>query len=316
MCHTHVSHMYANKKRMTTLRHECNICHTSYSRLWVRHMSKFHPMQPLGDSMGVTKSDFLDFPKPFKTLMEMDMARDLKEIKSKISDTGLNAGVDQVNLKAMKLATKLIKPAWENIRKLYTFFQDFLDLNVPLPRVLVSGYSCFLCHKCLAKEPPVPIKDRGVDLTCEGRHNCRTTNRNFNSISMDEKLKLGNDMFGALFLNIDLWIHGKKLIIAKKIDVPSEKDDAINLKYIKEKFDIPHKYHLEDINFFGSDWIEKLLRDGQLAPTREELSDFCTYCVGTYAIFRVWGMSWVEYYSVFLTQVSINERNERPNPSL
>ena len=113
--------------------------------------------------------------------MEMDMAKDLKELNSKLSDGGLHGDVNQVNLKAMKLATKLIKPAWESINKLSTFYQDFLDQNVPFPRVLVSGFSCYLCPHCSAKELPVPIKDRGVDLTCEGRHHYRTGSHEFNN---------------------------------------------------------------------------------------------------------------------------------------
>ena len=278
-------------------------------------MSEQHRIQALGDSIAVTKSDFLDFPKPFKTLIEMDLARNVRELNSKIRDSGLNAGADQVNLKAFKLATKLIKPAWEELKKCTTFYQDFLESNVPLPRVLVSGYSCFLCQKCWAKEPPIPIKDRGVDLTCEGRHNCRTTALNFNRISMNE-VKLVNDMFGALFINMEQWIKGEKLIIAKKIDVPSENDDVINLNHITEKFDIPNKYHLEDLDYFRSDWIAKLLQDGQLAPTGQELIEYCTYCLGTYAIFRIRDVSRVGYYSVFLTISATNERKyELPNTS-
>jgi hypothetical protein len=306
--------MYDNKKRRTRLCHMCNVCHRSYSRRWVlkRHIWQLHQIHALGDSPRIMKPDSFELPKNFKTLMEMDMAKDLKELNSKLSDGGLDGDVKQVNSKATKLATKLIKPAWESINKLSTFYQEFLDQNVPFPRVLVSGYSCYLCHKCLAREPPVPIKDLGIDLTCEGRHHCRTTGRSFNTISTYEKLKLGNEMFRALFLNIARWIHAKKLIIAKKIDVPSENDDGINLKYIKEKYEIPNKYHLEDVDFHRSPWIQKLLRNGKIEPTNEQLIDFSAYCVGTYAILRIRDLDLFEYYSVFLASAESIEKPDSP----
>ena len=119
-------------------------------------------------------------------------------------------------------------------------------------------------------------------------------------------------MFRALFLNIAQWIHAKKLIIAKKIDVPSENDDGINLKYIKEKYEIPNKYHLEDVDLHRSPWIPKLLRNGKIEPTNEQLIDFCAYCVGTYAILRIRDLDLFEYYSVFLASAESIEKPDSP----
>jgi hypothetical protein len=230
-----------------------------------------------------------------------------------VEERPVESGVpgDPTYLKAMKLAIKMIKPFYNEIKKERTNLQNWLNMYVPFPKVLVSGFSCYLCPHCSAKDLPVPIKDRGVDLTCEGRHHCRTGSHEFNNPTLDRKSldwKMASYMFNELNLSIDLWIPGKKLIFAKKIAVPSGEDNETIQKYVQKKYDIPNKYHLEDVDLHRSPWIPKLLRNGKIEPTNEQLIDFCAYCVGTYAILRVRDLDLFEYYSVFLASADSIEK--------
>jgi hypothetical protein len=301
-----------NKKRRTKLRHMCDLCYKSYSRLWVlkRHSLDQHGIQALGDTIGQVNSNGLLFPKSFEILIQMQLISELREVNSKLSGVESDVSADKINLKAARM---LIKPAYDDIQKQATFFKNWLDLYVPLPKVLVSGFSCYLCPRCLAQEPPIPIKDRGVDLTCEGRHFCRTTSHEFNNLTQNQR---ASNMFKELYRNIDLWIPGKKLIIAKKITVPSGIDDDSIRKYVENEYDVPNKYHLEDVDNLRSPWIPKLLHNGKMEPTPQELDDFCCYCVGTYAILRIRDVVLFEYYSVFLSSAeSIEPDSRRPNTS-
>jgi hypothetical protein len=79
---------------------------------------------------------------------------------------------------------------------------------------------------------------------------------------------------------------------------------------IKEKYEIPNKYHLEDVDFHRSPWIQKLLRNEKIEPTNEQLIDFSAYCVGTYAILRIRDLNLFEYYSVFLASAESIEKPE------
>ena len=120
-------------------------------------------------------------------------------------------------------------------------------------------------------------------------------------------------MFNDLHGKIELWIPGKKLIVAKKIYVSGGKDEDTIRKNIQKEYDIPNRYHLEEIDFQRSPWILKLMNDGKLEPTREDLIDFCAYCVGTYAIFQVRSRNTVDYYTVFLTSTgTIEKPNSNP----
>ncbi|MDQ5869151.1 MAG: hypothetical protein M3530_05430 [Thermoproteota archaeon] len=228
--------------------------------------------------------------------------------------------LDQIAPKARILAFNAIKPIYEAtklaLQKQATFFQNWWDLYVPLPKVLVSDFSCYLCPRCLAKEAPVPIKDRGVDLTCEGRHRCRAASRELNNLTLDQKSRSGDNMFNDLYRNIDLWIPGKKLIVANMIAVPHGKDDDTIRKYIQKQYGIPNKYHLEDVHDFQrSPWILRLLRYGKIEPTHQQLDDFCSYCVGTYAILRIRVLDSVKYYTAYLASAESieNPNSDRPN---
>jgi hypothetical protein len=95
----------------------------------------------------------------------LDLLREVKDLK--LSGVELGVPSDPTHLKAMKLAIEMIKPFHNEIKKERRNLQNWLNLYVPFPKVLVSGFSCYLCPRCLAQELPVPIKDRGVDLTCE-----------------------------------------------------------------------------------------------------------------------------------------------------
>jgi hypothetical protein len=119
-------------------------------------------------------------------------------------------------------------------------------------------------------------------------------------------------MFNELNLSIDLWIPGKKLIFAIKIAVPSGVDNETIRKYVQKKYDIPKKYHLEDVNVKRSPWLPNLLRNGKIEPTSEQLDDFCAYCVGTYAILRVRDWDSFEYYAVFLASAESIEKPDSP----
>lgn len=307
MCDTNVQHMDI-KKRRTMLRHICGQCYRSYSRRWVlkRHLLQQHGLQQLADSGSTPSvaSSQTAFSNDPLGLMAMMYFYD-KTVQKRPVDS--DVPLDQIAPKARNLAFNTIKPIYDATRlalqKQDTFFKNWMDLYVPIPKVLVSGFSCYLCPVCLAKEAPVPIKDRGVDLTCEGRHRCQAASHELNNLTLDQKSRLDDNMFNDLYLNIDLWIPGKKLIVANKIAVPLGKDDDIR-KYIQKEYDIPNKYHLEDVqDFQRSPWILRLLRDGKIEPTYQQLDDFCSYCVGTYAIFRIRARDSVMYYTAFLASV-------------
>jgi hypothetical protein len=283
------------------MRHTCGICYRSYSRLWVlkRHVFEQHGIQYLGDS---TRAQPLNpgGKNNLESLIQMMMMYD-RTVKERPVESGDPA--DATNLKARKLAIEMMKPFYNNMKKELSTLRNWLNLYVPFPKVLVSGFSCYLCPLCLAQELSVPIKDRGVDLTCEGRHRCRAGSPAFDNVTLDRnwlEIKLANYMFAELNLSIDRWIPGKKLIFANKITVPGGKDNETIRKYVRDKYDIPKKNNLVDVNVKRSRWLPELFCNGKIEPTSEQLDDFCAYCLGTYAIFRIRDWDLFEYYAVFL----------------
>ena len=303
------------KKRKTRLGHRCSECYQSYGRAWVlkRHLREQHGIQTLGDTIGQVNSPKLAFPKGFETLVLMELATGIRDLNSKLS--GVKSG-SQSN-QPMRLAYDVIKPIYDGmqlaIRKQQNYIQRLLENYILIPKSLVSGFSSYLCLNCLTPEPAVPIKDRGIDLTCQGRHHCRTIRNELNNLASDQGSRLASYMFNDLHGKIELWIPGKKLIVANRIKVSEGKDEETIRKNVQKEYDVPNKYHLEEIDFQRSPWILKLINDGKLEPTREELNDFCTYCVGTYAIFQVRSPNSVDYYNVFLTRTeSIEGPNSNP----
>ena len=156
------------------MRHTCNFCHESYSRNWVlkRHLLDQHGIQHLADSrsMRTNRSNQTAFPTNQESFIPMMYLYDLIAKKQPVQSTMTLA---QINLLATKQATNMIKPIYDRMQKQNALVQDWLHLYIPFPKVLVSGFSCYLCKHCATIELPIPIKDRGVDLTCEGRHRCR-----------------------------------------------------------------------------------------------------------------------------------------------
>ncbi len=147
----------------------------------------------------------------------------------------------------------------------------------------------------------------GIDLTCEGIHHCQSKNpeseTDLTTLTSDHKPKFDEltlQMLNLLHQNIDLWITGKKLILTKQIHVPDSRDDNTIRKYIETTYNIPNKYHLVDVDFQRSPWMSKLLIDGKLEPTAQELREFCSYCCGTYAIFRIHFSGRIQYFLIFL----------------
>ncbi len=55
----------------------------------------------------------------------------------------------------------------------------------------------------------------------------------------------------------------------------------------------------------------KLLHHGKIEPMPKELNDFCSYCVGTYAILRIRILDSVHYYIAFLASADSAE-NSKP----
>lgn len=213
--------------------------------------------------------------------------------------------------KTVNLATEATRPIYDGAK---LAIQNMWNLLVKLgadyiffPKNLFSGFSCFYCERCQVAESPIPIKDRGIDLTSEGRHHCTASKDRFVPISHftpAQILKLGADMSNMfIFLNryIELWIPGKKIIVAKRIDVPNGQGIENDLNYIEKRYDIPSRYHLQEIASLDKvSWLQRLLTYGKIEPTKEELEDFCAYCDGTYAIFQVRTRDSVEYYDVHL----------------
>jgi hypothetical protein len=291
------------KKRRTSLGHRCSECFQSYSRGWVlkRHLREQHHIQTIGDTIVQAYSNKVAFHNAFETLIQMDLATEIRNLNSKLS--GVESGSQSTQAK--RLAYDVIKPIYAGtqlaIRIQQNFIQKMMEDYILIPKSLVSGFSSYLCLNCLTPEPAVPIKDRGIDLTCQGRHRCGSNSDKLNTLTSDQKLRLATDLFNDLYGKIELWIPGKKLIVAKRIYVSGAKDEDTIRKNVQKEYDVPNKYHLEEIDFQRSPWILKLLRDGKLEPTAEQLNDFCHYCVGTYAIFQVRSHNSVDYYTVFLT---------------
>jgi hypothetical protein len=267
----------------------CNVCSRSYARRWVlaRHYREVHGLATLADSIGTKKKSNPEvFPLPYMLLMTK-----LSEQKSAPSYGQLET--------TMKLAYEI----GTNIKETY---QKALESYIIFPKAMISGFSCYLCPRCVKVESLTPIKDLGIDFTSEGRHRCPLSSKSdLNTLTQEqrENLKqLAFKMFSNLEVNIQKWIPGKKIINAQIITVVNEKDDSVSRKGIEKKYDIPKKYHLEEVdNFERSPWVLRLLRDLKLEPTPTELTDFYYYCVGTYAIFRTPVNGHIHYYKTFLT---------------
>ena len=246
-------------------------------------------------------------------MLLMDIATEVRNLNSKPSEVKSGSQSNQL----MRLAYDIIKPIYdvmENaLQKQHNQIQRLWQDYILIPKFLVSGFSSYICPYCSALEPTIPIKDRGVDLTCEGRHHCGTIRNNLNNRTSDQISRLATDLFNDLYGKIELLIPGKKLIVANRIKISEGKDEETIRKNVKKEYDVPNKYHLEEIDFQRSPWISKLLSDGKLEPTGEQLNDFCHYCVGTYAIFEIRSPNSVDYYNVFLTSAESSEkRNSNP----
>lgn len=241
----------------------------------------------------------------------MELATEIRDLNSKLS--GRVKSGSQPN-QTMRLAHDIIKPIYAAMEgallKQHNQTQRILEDYILIPKFLVSGFSSYLCERCLALEPAVPIKDRGIDLTCQGRHHCKTIGNELNNLGSVLGSRLASYMFNDLYGKIEQWIPGKKLIVANRIQVSEGKDEQTIRKNVQKEYDVPNKYHLEEIDFQRSPWVRKLLADGKLEPTSKELDDFCAYCVGTYAIFEIRSPNSVDYYNVFLTH---KETIEGPN---
>jgi hypothetical protein len=206
---------------------------------------------------------------------------------------------------AMNLAKEIVAPIYEATKNILAenrnLFRKLLKEYIFFPRSLVSGFSCYFCPRCLAALPPIPVIQRGSDLTCRARHSCQSGESKMDEPISNHDFKLTDRLFVFLFANIQQWIPGKKLIIANKISPPKGSNDESTRKYLETKYDIPNKYYLSIIkDFERSPWVLRLLREGKIVPTMEELIDFCYYCVGTYAILHVDYPGSTTYYSVFL----------------
>jgi hypothetical protein len=303
------------KKRRTELSYQCHLCWRLYSRSWVlkRHLWEQHGFQHPGYLPRVPRprQSVSNSPENIMPFMMLMMMHDLTQNNepagqaNKLSDT-------------LRLAFKLIEPIE---RQLSLFTRTWCDLYFPLPKGLVSGLSCHLCLDCLSKEPTIPIKDIGWDLTCEGRHRCRIPSSRPTNLAPENRSKLNQLVSQVLYdlsLCIGSWIPGRKLIVANKIALPNGQDESSSRTYIRKEYDIPNKYHLEDVDFNRSPWLRRLFDNGKIEPAPWELDDFCSYCVGTYAIFRILNGNSFQYYVVFLAPAESIEKpgSTQPNDSL
>jgi hypothetical protein len=175
----------------------------------------------------------------------------------------------------------------------------------PLAKDMISGFSIHFCPICLIAQF-IPIKDLGIDLTCEGRHRCVIMRaRSLNLMAENEPAKEGQlivQMFQELYMWINFWIPGKQLIVAEKITLPYRTDDRTDNPFVIKQYDIPKKYHLEKVDFNRSPWIRTLFDNGKIEPTYAQLHDYCMYCHGTYAILKSHENNSFQYYSVFLAR--------------
>ncbi len=276
------------RKRRTILLYSCEQCGRSYSRSWVlkRHLLEQHDIQsPRSSSDSVSKTLRAKVPRKSEHQIRNEAIFDTFEM-----------------IRSIYRGPELSDQGQAD------FFQKWLIDFIPFPKVLISGFSCYFCPNCLTIEIPVPIKDLGVDLTCKGRHRCQGKNpeseTDISTLISDQKPKfdeLALQMLNLLHQKIDLWITGKKLIVTKQIPVPKSGDKNIIRKYIETTYNIPNKYHLVDVDFQRLPWMSKLLIDGKLEPTARQLREFCSYCYGTYAIFRIHFSGSIQYFLIFLT---------------
>lgn len=295
------------KKRRTRLRHICVQCWRAYSRAWVlkRHLVEQHGtlQNPISLSFAGRKNTSAI---PITQMMMM------YDMTVKSQSTNPIPSEQQIQ-KTIDLATEISRPIYDGAKLAVQNTENFLEKlwtnYIVFPKNLVSGFSCFYCQRCSVAESPIPIKDRGVDLTCEGRHRCPAKSEPTTPISQitpAQRSKMEMDMgniFNQLHGYIEFWIPGKKVIVASKIDVPTGQGNGNIRNYIQELYGVPSKYHLQDLPSLDKvPWISKLLGSGKIEPTERELRDFCSYCDGTYAILQVQTRELVEYYAVYLMQ--------------
>jgi hypothetical protein len=294
------------KKRRTELRHVCDVCGRSYSRSWVlkRHRSEQHGLQQMGYSpwaplprrnVSNINQDPLEFAK---FIMQHDQTFNKDHTNSKTEN------LQETVRSASKLAESYEQAAGRFVRK-------WCDLYYPLPKDMISGFSCNVCHKCLTKDYILPIKDIGFDLICLARHRCKVEDPSSPTATPEDRLlkltQLGNQMFQELSMCIDFWIPGKRLIVANKIAVPDGNGKSTDRAYVQKHYGIHKKYYLEEIDFNRSPWLRTLFDNGKIEPTAQQLIDYCAYCHGTYAILQSPGPDGdsFRYYSVFLAPPNI-----------
>ena len=121
----------------------------------------------------------------------MELATEIRDLNSNLSGVKSDSQPNQT----MRLAHDIIKPIYAAMEaallKQHNQTQRLVQDYILIPKFLVSGFSSYLCPKCLALEPAVPIKGRGIDLTCQGRHHCKTIGNELNNLGSVSGIKTG-----------------------------------------------------------------------------------------------------------------------------
>jgi hypothetical protein len=174
------------------------------------------------------------------------------------------------------------------------------------------GFSSFVCPRCLSADPPLPIKDIGVDFTALTKHICKPEKVQAHKRHRVPDLPLALKQLKQCIANttmalVDGWGDGTKQIIAKKIN--PKLDEGISFEdYLRGNYGVPYRYYIaEPVSVDRFPWLNKLLDNRYAIPTRDELRDYCTWCNGTYAIVPVIRDNIKVYYNMILITPSMEE---------
>jgi hypothetical protein len=305
MCYVSHKCVHVYSKKWTDQRYQCHLCGRSYSRFWVlkRHLWEQHGFKHPEYAPGIARPR-----QPASSGFENFMPLILMMLHDRTQNKEPTAPANQSLTDLVGLSSKLIEPIASEFRRSLEKWNDYY----PLPKDLISGFSCHECSICLTKQV-IPIKDMGIDLICRSRHPCVVTEPSpLSSMPEDRLLKLtqlGRQMFQELSMCIDFWIPGKRLIVANKITLPDGNDKSTDRVYVQKQYGIDKKYHLEEVDFNRSPWLHTLFDNGKIEPTAEQLVD---YCHGTYAILQSPDGN---YYSAFLAPAKIIETDGPLEPS-
>jgi hypothetical protein len=309
-------------KRFTSPNHVCLQCGGQYSRSWVlkRHLLTQHLGVPLQQSarVSVKQNNATLYPSPFNlnqiTMMLIMMKQEIDRISARQSTIQSVQNHDTAEDPLAVALQKLLQQS--SMQQALRASQDswmYIEKNFFLiPKSIVMGFSSFVCPRCLSADPPLPIKDIGVDFTALTKHICKPEKIQAHERHRIPDLALALKQLKQCIANttmalVDGWGDGTKQIIAKKIN--PKLDEGISIEdYLRGNYGVPYRYYIaEPVSVDRFPWLNKLLDNRYAIPTRDELRDYCTWCNGTYAVVPVIRDNIKVYYNMILITPSMEE---------